>query len=126
MSSHFKPNLVVLKADAAISEGQAVKIGSDSEHVTPCTAATDKVIGLAQTTVTAAEDLVEVALPGGGAKGLAQATISAGSLLVPHTDGKLKPIAAAGNRLCAVAMDSAVAGDVFDVHVISGQAQATE
>lgn len=125
MASSLAPVILTLKADGVIAKGKAVKIGSDSDHVAVCVLATDKAIGLAQNVAAAAGDLVEVAVEG-GARALAQTTIAAGKLLVPHTDGALKPIAAGGDRLVAVAMDGAVAGDIFDVLIVHGQAQGVE
>jgi len=126
MASSLAPKILAFKADAAISKGMAVKIGTDSEHVAKGAAASDDCIGVAQSAPSAAEVVVEVAVPGGGGKGLAQTTIVAGNLLVSHTDGKLKPVATAGERVIAVAMDSAVAGDLFDIIVVVGHAYATE
>ncbi len=126
MAVSYQPHIVVLKADAAISKGMAVKFGTDAKHVAKAAAATDGCIGIAQSAPTTAEDAVEVALPGGGGKGLLQATVVKGNLLVPHTDGKLKPIAAANDRVIAMAMDDGVAGDLIDVMVVVAQATATE
>lgn len=126
MSSFSRPNLKTFKAGGVVRKGRAVKFGADSEHVVECTAATDATIGLAQSDAVAAEEFVEVALPGGGALAKAQATFSKGQLLVPHTDGAIKKAAAAGNRLVGVAMDDAVAGDLVGIEVIAGHAQAAE
>lgn len=126
MSSFSIPKTQVRKSDGVIAKGKVVKAGSDANHCAQCTGSTDKVIGIAQTSATAAEQDVEIALPGGGGLALAQTTITDGALLVPHTDGGLKPIAASGNRLAAKAMSAAVSGDLFPVEVIDGQAVATE
>jgi len=126
MASTKKPDILVLKAGAAISKGMAVKFGADFKHVVKSAAATDKSIGIAQNDAANAEDPVEVALPGGGAKGLCQTTVAAGKMLVSHTDGKLKPVAAANDRVIAVAMQDGVADDIIDTIVLIGQATATE
>jgi len=123
MASYFQPNIQNFKSDdAAISVGMAVKIGSDREHVTKGAAVGDDCIGIAQSAVSAAEQKIEVALLGGGAKGLAQTTVNKGNLLCSHTDGKLKPVSASGDRYVAVALEDAVAGDLFSVMVCVGQA----
>lgn len=122
MASSLKPNIVAFKADAAITKGMAVKFGTDDQHVAKSAATTNYHMGIAQSAPTAAEDVVEVAVAGGGAKGLCQTTVTRGHLLTAHTDGKLKPIAAAGDRLVAIAMESGVAGDLIEVIVIAGQA----
>lgn len=126
MSATFQPHVLTFKADGAIAKGKAVKIGSDRDHVAVSAATTDKHIGIAQNDAVNAGDLVEVALPGGGAKGLAQGTINAGALLTSHTDGSLKKVAAASDRVIAMAMDGAVAGDILPVMVIVAQGTATE
>lgn len=126
MSSSSAPKIQVFFADGAITKGTSLKRGSDDGHVTPCTANTSKVIGIAQNTVTTAEDAVEVALPGGGGKALLGGSCAMGDLLVPHTDGSLKIIQAAGNRLAAKAMVAGVTGDLIGVEVIDGQAYAAE
>lgn len=127
MASSKAPIIQCYKADAAILKGSPVKFGTDSEHVAKSAAATDKHIGIAQNTVTAAEDIVEVAMVGGGAKALCgSASVTKGFLLTCGTDFMVKKIANAGDRLIAVAMDDAVSGDLFEVEVIAGQAYATE
>ena len=126
MAATYKPKIIVFLADGVIAKGKAVKIGSDDNHVVVAAGTTDKVIGIAQSASTAAEDQIEVALPGGGAKALAETTIAAGKLCVSHTDGTLKPIAAANDRLVCMALEAASANDLFSVLVVTGQATATE
>jgi hypothetical protein len=126
MSTYSKPRVSSFKADGAIARGKAVKVGTDKQHVAVCSATTDKAIGIALNTVTTAEDQIEVALPGGGAKGLAQASFTAGQLLVPSTTGDLKKIASANDRIIAMAKQDASAGDLCDVEVLVAQATATE
>ncbi len=46
--------------------------------------------------------------------------------LTAHTDGSLKPVANANDRVIAVAEEDAVAGDLFSVFVVISQATATE
>jgi hypothetical protein len=126
MASTLQPKILTFQASGVIARGKAVKfVASNANKVAVAAAATDDVIGIAQNAVADGE-FVEVAVIGGGAKALAQTTIAAGLLLVPHTDGALKPIAAANNRVIALAMDDAVAGDIFDVMVIACQATGTE
>jgi hypothetical protein len=120
MASSSTPRIVSFKAGAAIAKGKAVKFGADDEHVIAAAAATDGLLGVAQNAADAAEDIVEVAIPGGGAKGLAQGNITRGALLTSHTDGTLKAAAASGDRIVGQAMASAVAGDLFPVEVQIG------
>jgi hypothetical protein len=117
MSSYAAPNLLSFKAGAAIPQGSVVKPGADNQHVLKAAAATDKAFGIAQNAATTAEDLVEVALPGGGAKALAGGTISFGDLLSSDANGALVASTTDNDRHVAVAMEDAVAGDLFSVHV---------
>jgi hypothetical protein len=122
--SHSKSRVQTYKASGAILRGQAVKLTAN-DTVTKSAAATDKSVGIALCDA-ADGKLVEVALPGGGAYGLCQTTVAKGKLLVSHTDAGLKPVAAANDRLVAMAMDDGSAGDLIPVEVITGQATATE
>lgn len=117
MSSYAKPNVLTFFAGAAISKGMAVKFGADSKHVVKSALATDKNIGIALCDAASAEDLVEVALPGGGASGLLVGSVSAGDLLTPDSTGKLVATTTANDRVIAIAMDDGVAGDLISVHV---------
>ena len=89
MSAISEAKVLTFKAGGVIVKGHAVKIGADNKHVIECTAKTDKHIGIALNDASAAEDNVEVALPGGGAKAKAGGSISAGDLLAPTTDTTL-------------------------------------
>jgi hypothetical protein len=118
MSSHAQPNCLTFKAGAAISKGMAVKPGADNSHVVKAAAATDKAVGLALCDAAAAEDKVEVALPGGGAKALLGGTVSFGDLLASDAAGKLVATTTADNRVVAIAMEDGVASDLISVHVV--------
>jgi len=118
MSSYAQPNVLTFKAGAAIAQGCVVKPGADREHVLVSAAATSKNFGIAMNAASAAEDKVEVALPGGGAKGLAGGTVAFGDLLTSDADGKLVATTTANDRAVAMAMEDAVVGDLFSVHII--------
>jgi hypothetical protein len=120
MSVHKQAMPLSFLATAAIAKGKAVKIGADNKHASVASAATDKQFGIAMCDVTTAEDVVEVAMPGGGAKGLAGGTISAGDLLTSDGNGKLVATTTAGNRYIAMAMEDAVENDLFSVEVVAG------
>jgi len=118
MSTSFKPSIQIYRADGVIAKGMAVKAGSDSQHVAAATGKTDKIIGIAQNAAAAIDDQVEVALPGGGGKGLAGGTILFGDALTSdNSTGKLVATTTAGDHVIATAMDGAVVGDVFSLHV---------
>jgi Uncharacterized conserved protein (DUF2190) len=120
MSAYFQPKVLTFKADAAIPMGCVVKAGSDNAHVAKSVLATNKNIGIAQNAATILDDKVEVALTGGGAKGLAGGTIAFGDLLTSDANGALVATTTAGDRIVGIAMDAAVAGDLFSVEVSVG------
>lgn len=126
MASCSKPRIMTFKAGGAIAKGKSVKMGADREHVVVGAGNTDSLVGIAQNAATAAEDLVEVAIVGGGAKGLAKESITAGKLLVSNADGSLEQTNAAGNRVIAMAMEDAAAGDLFGVEVVVCVASAAD
>lgn len=118
MSSYAEPKCLSFKAAGAIPKGSAVKAGADNAHVAKATAATDKIIGIALNDAAAAEDVVEVGLPGGGAAGLAGGTIAFGDLLTSNASGALVATTTANDRVVGIAMDAAVVNDLFSVHVV--------
>ncbi len=126
MSSINSPRIVTFKADGAIAKGKAVKIGTDREHVVVAAGNTDPCIGIAQNAAVNADDLVEVALQGGGAKGLAKESITAGKSLVSNADGSLEQTNASGDKIIGVALEDASAGDIFAVEVCYGFALAAD
>lgn len=126
MASFIEPRRRTLLAGGTIVAGHAVKFGADSKHVVECTATTDKVIGIAENGTSTLEDPVVVFSNGGGGKAIAQTTIALGKSVVSHTDGTLKPIAGANDKVVGVAMQDAVAGDMFEIDVAISQATATE
>lgn len=126
MASHFKPNMVTLLADAAIAKGKAVKLGTDFKHVAVGAANTDRCVGIIQNAPTAAEDAAEVALMGGGAKGLLSETVATGNDLCSHTDGTLVKVNAEGDQIIARALQDGVSGDLIDVMVYYATAHAAQ
>lgn len=124
MSSYNVSNIVSFKADAAIAAYSAVKAGSDSKHVAVGSANTSKCIGIAMSAATAAEDVIEVAVVGGGCKVKLGENVSFGDMLVSHTDGTLVIKNSAGDRIVAMAMEDGSSGDVICAQVVIGEAQA--
>jgi len=120
MPSYSQPRIYTQKADGAISKGQAVKIGSDLKHVAKATAATDKIIGVAQNDAVNAEDPVEVAMPGGGGLGKLGDTVAAGDLLTADGSGNLIATTTPGNRTIAAAQDGGVVGDLVALEIQVG------
>ena len=127
MASSSQPRYLAFLADGAIAKGKAVKIGTDRKHVAVGAANTDKCIGICMTEdVSAAEDQVEVAMQGGGAKGLLGETVTAGHYLVSHTDGSLVKANAAGDHVVAMALEGGVSGDLIAVEVVAFEAVDAE
>lgn len=126
MSAMVKPVIATYEASAAISKGQAVKLDSTGKKATACSATTDKAVGVAQNAAVNVGDLVEVALPGGGAKGLAKATINAGDILGVNADGSIQKVASASDRVIGMAMEDAAAADIFQMYVGVSQAVGTQ
>lgn len=120
MASHSQPRIVAFKSDtASIAIGSVVKAGSDKSHVAKAAAATEKAVGIAMSLVEAAEQAVEVAVQGGGAKGLLGGTVSFGDFLASDSDGKLVATTTANNKVIAQAMEDGVANDLIAVEVVS-------
>jgi hypothetical protein len=112
------PNMLTFKASGVIPAGSVVKPGADRQHAAIASAATDKSFGISQNASAAAEDKIEVALPGGGGKGLAGGSISFGDLLASDSNGALVATTTGNNRVVAIAMEDASSGDLFSVHVV--------
>jgi hypothetical protein len=115
MSVSREPQILAFKADGVLSKGMVVKAGSDGMHVAKSVLATSKHKGICQNDVDTAGDIVEVAMLGGGAKGLAGGTIADGDYLTADANGKLVATTTPGDHVIATAMESAVAGDIFSV-----------
>lgn len=116
MASTLEPIIKTYIAGGTIAKGQCVKAGADRTKVAVASAATDKIIGIAQNAV-ASGDACEVAMHGGGAKGNAGGTISTGDLLTSDSAGDLIATTSANNRVVGVALEDAVDNDIFSVAV---------
>ncbi len=128
MAVAIKPLIATFEANTAVAKGQAVKLtaSKSGKKVDPCAATTDLSIGVAQNAAVNVGDLVEVAMPGGGGKGLAKTTIAAGNILGHNADGSLQKLASASDKIIGQALDDAVAGDIFQIMVLSAQGVATQ
>ncbi len=114
MSSSLAPQVLVYKADAAISKGMGVKPGTDNQHVAKSVSATSLNFGIAQSAPTTAEDLVEVAVKG-GCKGLAAGVIAVGDLITVDSTGGLIATTTPGDRYFGMSLQIAAVGDLFEV-----------
>lgn len=126
MSSTSTPRILGYLSAAALAKGKAVKPGADNNHVVVGAANTDRCIGLAQNASDAAEDVLEVAISGGGAKGLLGESVSAGDDLVSHTDGSLVKPNAEGDQIIARALEGGASGDLIAVEVYYATAHAAQ
>lgn len=97
--------------DLTGKEGYAVKF--DTDGVALCSAITDQAIGVVTKGGTTSS---EVAVQG-ETQGLAGGTVTRGKYLIPHTDGTVKDTAASSQEF-ALALEDAVAGDVFTLLVL--------
>lgn len=114
MASSLTPVVLAFLADAAVAKGKVVKSGTDSKHVAVAALASDKSFGLQQNVTSAAEDVAEVAVAG-GAKGLAGGTIAVGDFVAADSNGALVATTTANDRCIGIAMEGAVANDLFSV-----------
>ena len=109
-----------LAAGQTVSKGRAVKLTTTPEEVTPVTAVTDKVIGIAVFDVSAAELLRGkgvTAVVVGQAVMEASAAIAVGDLIAPSANGRAQ-VAVATNRVIGEAMEAASgAGKYFKIHL---------
>lgn len=119
MSAIAMPNVLTFKAGAAISKGMVVKPGADDQHILKSALATSKNFGIAMNDATTADDKVEVALPGGGAKALLGGTVAFGDMLTSDANGKCVATTTPGDRVIGVAMQDGVANDLIAAHVVS-------
>lgn len=120
MASSSEPKILAFKAAAAIAKGKAVKAGADIDHVAVCSAGTDNAIGIVQNIGLAAEDVLEVAVSGGGAKALLGGTVAVGDALTADSNGALVATTSNADNIIAVAMQSGVAADIIGVEVVFG------
>lgn len=119
MASTSEPKIYIWKATAAIAKGKCVKPGADDQHVQVASAATDKIIGIVQNDCTAAEDRLEVALNGSGAKALiGSGGCAFGDMLVADSNGALiVKDSTDDNRVVAIAMGAGSENDLVSVEV---------
>jgi uncharacterized protein DUF2190 len=107
-------------AAVAITKYRAVKLvaTNGSEAVTPVTASTEVVIGIAQFGVTAGEILkgkgASVRMAGVSLWELS-GSVTRGQEVMAHTDGTARLAATSGNRVAGIALDGGASGDRIPV-----------
>jgi len=125
MASHSEARTRTFKADGAITQYTVVKYGTDAQHVAQA-GANDKCRGIAMTAAAAAEDKVEVALPGGGALLKISETVTGGQRLTSDASGLGEVVDAADEAVCGRAENGGVANDVIPVEVMDHDATGAE
>ncbi len=119
---------ITMKADAAITRWNVVKIGSDAYHVAVSAGATDISFGIAEDQALAAEDLISVAMiPGcvGTTICIATGVIVQGALVQSNGDGTVKTAVSTGYVLGRALTGSGATGDQIEVAIcFSGVALA--
>lgn len=124
MASSSEKRIAAYKFTAAVARGKVVKATTDPKFTVVSSAATDKHKGILQDDVSETSSgsglytVGEVAIQGGGAIGLAGTTIAEGDYLTSDSSGALIPTTTPGDRVCAKAMEAAVANDIFGVEVV--------
>lgn len=126
MSSINSPRYASFYATAAIAKGKAVKMGANKHTVVVGAANTDRCIGIVKDAVDAAGDVVEIALPGGGAKALLGEAVSAGNDLCSDAAGSLVMVNAEGDQILCRALESGSTGDLIAVEVYYATAHAAQ
>lgn len=97
--------------DLTGKEGYAVKY--DTSGVQVCSAITDQAVGIVTRGGTTSSEVCIL----GEVQALAGGTVTKGKMVIPHTDGTVKDTASSSQEF-ALACESAVAGDFFNLHVI--------
>lgn len=124
MGSFATPkNIINLAAGSDLSSSQYKALVLSADGAVDVAGANVSIIGFNMTKPTAGK-AAEIASIGGGAKAIAGGTITAGDLLKTDSNGDVVT-ASVGDTYCALALESAVDNDVFNVLVIPPQSTAT-
>ena len=107
------------RADAAITKFRLVKAGAADASIAPATAATDAIMGVADSLGAASGQIVDV-IVGGYASVTYGGTVTRGAPLTTDSTGRAIVATVAGSRLVGYAVTAGVVGDVGTVHVQLG------
>jgi hypothetical protein len=116
MSSTLHRNIRTYMSGGVIAEATFVKYDTDGVRVVAC-GANGRAIGIAQGSTTAANQAVEVAMIGGGARLKVAGTTAAGKCLTSDASGLGVVGSASGQWIGAVALEAGVANDITEVEV---------
>lgn len=125
MASSFQPNVRTYKAGGVIAANRFVKYGADKNHVVQCGAG-DHAIGISLGAATAAENEIEIGLPGGGAKLDIAGTVGLGKKLKSDSNGKGIYVTTAADWVGALSVEDGVSGDTIGVHVVVFETSGAE
>ena len=128
MASFPTPNYKSFLADADLSsyENCFVKIGTDEKHVNVCDTKGEQAVGVLMNAPSAAGQIAEVAIFGGGALLKLGGTVTAMQQITPNASSVGIIPDAAGQALMAQALDDGVSGDKIAVNITFGEAHAAE
>lgn len=109
-----------LSAEVAITESHVlVKRGTGNQEFTPTTAVNDTVLGFVTRTVDA-DDKAAVNVTDAVTKLRAKGAVTQDDSLMPSTTaGYVATAAGAGSTICAIALQDAADGDLFEVIYLS-------
>ncbi len=111
------PNLITnLTAYTTLAAAQYKAVRLDANGVNLATTGENS-LGILQNAPGAGQ-VCEIAIPGGGAKATSGDTITAGQLLEVGSNGVLVRAQGVAENIVAMALESAVSGDVFAVMVL--------
>lgn len=118
MGASSNRRILTFRATAAIGAYLIVKAGADREHVAKATAVSDKIVGITNSEATKAEEMVEVALPGGGGKvKLGSGGCAFGDFLTADANGAAIVSSTANDNIVGVAQADGVEGDIVPVEI---------
>lgn len=107
------------RADAAITKHRLVKAGAADASIAPATAATDAIMGVADSLGADTADVVDV-IVGGYASVTYGAAVTRGAPLTTDGTGRAIVATVAGSRLIGYAVTAGAADDIGTVHVQLG------
>lgn len=125
MAATSEPRIRAYLGSGVIPAFSFVKLSANNTVIT-C-GHNERAIGIAQNSAASVDgDVIEVALPGGGAKLKCSGVIALGKQLTSSAGGLAEVTDAAGEWCGAVAYESGVLNDVIGVEVVLFPSQATD
>lgn len=117
--STFTPNFTLaVVVEAIVSAYRFVKLGTADKTVIPATAGTEKIIGVSTDECGDAIGNALTIQTLGTAKIEAGGTISSGDYITSGAGGVAIATTTAGNTVRGIAVQDAVAGDIFEIQLV--------